>query len=164
MNYGYRIKKSEENYENGFEISSDISRKQSQGETFFQEKENFNYNEIVSNYDDYQRKSSRKGSENIGYKGISGCSSCGGAGYLVNTDGYGRHKTCPSCEEITSHKFLLRNRGYLGCHHCGGDGFLKQGSDVVACSRCLKLTGYCSTCLDTGYKIGTTKSCDHRRT
>jgi hypothetical protein len=158
------MRSSEANYENGYEISSSISRKMSQSETLFQEKENSNYNETEPNYEDGQRKYSRKVSENIGYKGISGCSSCGGAGYLVDTDGFGRHKTCSSCEEINSHKFLLRNRGNIGCHHCGGDGFLKKGSQVIACDRCLKLTGYCSTCLDTGYKIGTTNSCDHRRT
>jgi hypothetical protein len=98
-------------------------------------------------------------------KGIAGCSKCGGSGYKSSTDKYGHHKTCEDCSEIMSNKFLFRNRGIDGCKQCKGDGFMKaSGKDIKLCDHCLRITGYCSNCLDTGYKLGTTIKCDHRRT
>ena len=62
----------------------------------------------------------------------------------------------------------IKNRGIKGCENCLGDGYVKYGSDNTknckVCGHCLKITGFCSICLDTGFKIGSSIQCDHRRT
>ena len=99
----------------------------------------------------------------IRLRGIPGCTTCKGAGYKSSTDKFG-YNLCTFCTEMAN-KFLPRRRGIDGCRFCNGDGFIACGSDSLQpCPRCLKLTGYCSSCLDSGYKLLAGTKCDHRRT
>ncbi len=111
----------------------------------------------------FSKKRLNQGSRLMGLRGIPGCSSCGGSGYKSSTDKYGIHKSCSSCANLYS-KYLPRLRGIEGCKYCSGDGFVKSGSDSVKpCNHCLRISGYCRSCLDTGYRLLVGTTCDHRR-
>lgn len=102
-----------------------------------------------------------QGSESLGFRGIPGCTYCGGSGFTSSTNEFGFHKICSSCAEM-SDLFLPRCRGVPNCKHCSGDGFVKSGyRQVKPCHHCLRLTDYCKYCLNTKYILGSGIPCNH---
>jgi hypothetical protein len=72
---------------------------------------------------------------------------------------------CLNCTSLQVTNLKLKKRGIEGCECCRGNGYFVTGlENIKVCSPCLRITGYCITCLDTGYKLGSSIRCDHRRT
>lgn len=82
----------------------------------------------------------------------------------INMEKSNRKSSISNAAEEYLTKRLPRNKGTAGCRHCGGDGFERCSDGVKICMECIKHTGNCVTCLETGFKLNSSLPCEHRKT
>jgi hypothetical protein len=83
-------------------------------------------------------------------------------GISTTTTQVGHSHILPGATAIGSNNIVADFRGVPGCKRCSGNGYRRsrKHSHLKACRTCVKATGHCGVCSNTGIRIDDAKKCN----